>query len=584
MFSVICKTALLRFAFSIIAGAAVLCAAAYLLSAPRLGPHYDFLMGLRRSISAGRIDAQPLPFMEKPETTETSRRILLIETGSAKNVIKPETAFSIVMTLNELNADALIVEVPVLASSVGTTLSDDELSHSFDEEFGMVETNIKNLFDGIRLGSIAPLDAEAFVNEVIRLAEQSKERLLSTAVNGGEYQPRQFENAAAAFGNVYIPSDLILGFVGTENGPPKTLSPPVYSRVQPDADRKVRRIVPVMKAEDGTETEHIAFAALKSRFQSASIQMRSVQTHGVQTRDILTENGFVLAVGGRTFALDRNAALIFDIPAEGADAFRNISVSLLLEYAEADRALYRLLAETPTLAFYVPAFETYPPILFEQALAMRETLLESPDMDLQIQWKDLRTDYYGALAAFFDEEEGAGVNIRRDFSGLAAQEQFGESGIARLNSLRDGQLDKFGMARELYLRLSALRSRLAGELNAAFCILTPADSGAKYSALFANSILTGNYIEPAGLKRTMLISSLCVLTAALIFCSLPVAVSLGICVLTVALAFAGFSYGFVASGVWADPLIPVLALAACGAVSCLCGLLMTPPIPTIDSK
>jgi hypothetical protein len=205
---------------------------------------------------------------------------------------------------------------------------------------------------------------------------------------------------------------------------------------------------------------------------------------------------------------------------------------------------------------------------------MRETMLESPDMDLQIQWKDLRADYYEALAAFFDEEEGAGANIRRYFSGLAAQEQFGESGIARLNSLRDGQLDKFGTARELYLRLSALRSRLAVELNAAFCILTPTDSGTKHSALFANSILTGNYIEPAGLKRILLISSICVLAAALIFCYLPVAVSLGICVLTVALAFAGFSYGFVASGVWADPLIPALALAACGAVSCLCGLLM----------
>ncbi|MDR2796057.1 MAG: hypothetical protein LBB47_05020 [Spirochaetaceae bacterium] len=571
-----------RFALSALAALITLYIAVYFLQAPRLGPHYDFLAELRPRLKSARLLEKPAPQdthdggtggassdqAVAPSDQAVAREILLIESGSGtENLIAAQTVFALIMTLVEMDAASLLVETPVLGVSSGRALGEAELVYRFDDEFNIVEANIKNLFDGIRLGSIAPRDAARYVDDVIRLTEQGKNRLLSAAVQGDEEQAARLESASAVLGAVYMPGDLLVDVIRPGSGAPSPLNRlyvPVYSRPPPDADGKIRRIAPVLSVPDGQEYEYAAYSALKKRYSTSKIQV--------------TDDGFLLEfgpetgndeAGGQTFVLDGNAALLF-APAPGEGAFRKIELSLFLEYTEADRMLYRLLDEAPALARYADiSVENYPPFLYEQALRLRETLLENPEAELKERWKYLRAAYYDSLDKFFDEAGGAGAKIISSFGDLEEQENLDDSGRARLASLRDEQLEMFNTAKELYKDLAVQREKLSEQLNASFCILGPVSRDTELSAMFANSIITGNYTIPANIKQTLFSSIVIVLSLLFAVCRTGPALSFCFSVLMTALAVAGFSCSFILSGLWIDPLIPGLSLAAGSLVSSL---------------
>jgi hypothetical protein len=535
-----------RLAVPVFAAMAALCSAAYFLAAPRLGPHYDYLMKLR-------------PRFGSPAAGPTAPGILLIETGGG-NVVAASTVFMLTMTLTEMDSASLIIETPVLGVSGAHTLSEPELVYRFDEEFNIIESNIKNLFDGIKLGSIAPFDAARYVNDVIKLTEQGKGRLLSAVMQGGEAQAEQLANAAAVFGSVYIPGDLFVDVIRPETSSPPPLDRPyfpVYSRPPPDKDGKIRRIPLVLQAAEGQEYEYAAYSALKKKIPDAEIR-------GSGGQYVLAfKNGGSEDAGEQTFALDENASLLFGMPEGGADAFRKIELAMFLEYAETDRMLYRLLSESPALAQYADvSIENYPPFLYEQAVLSRETLLENPEEGLLERWKYLRDSYYESLDKFFDEHDGAAGKIVSAFRELGEQENLDEDGAERLDTLRNEQLKMYYTARELYVEISALRKTLKNELNGSFCILGQAARGMELSAMFANSILTGNYTAPADIKLILAVSLAAVLFSVFLMRGMGTALSFCFFILLTALCAAGFSYGFVLSGLWIDPLIPASAVAA----------------------
>jgi hypothetical protein len=133
------KRALFRLLISALPALGVLYLMVYLFSAPRLGPHFDMLMALRHRENA----------------LSAAKEILLLETGEsgqAENIIEASTAAEIIMTLTEMNARALLIEVPVLGASGGRQTVDSELFSLFAEEFETIDSHIKTLFSGIRLG------------------------------------------------------------------------------------------------------------------------------------------------------------------------------------------------------------------------------------------------------------------------------------------------------------------------------------------------------------------------------------------------------------------------------------------------
>ncbi|MDR2343039.1 MAG: hypothetical protein LBD86_00730 [Spirochaetaceae bacterium] len=570
------KNMLRRFAASAFAAFVTLYLAVYFLYTPRLGPHYDFLAEVRPRLKASRpfgvgarTDATDGARQDTPAEQAAAREILLIESGSGtENLIAASTAFALIMTLTEMNASSLLIETPVLGVSSGRAPGEADLVYRFDDEFSIIESNIKNLFDGIRLGSIIPRDAARYVDDVIKLTEQGKNRLLSAAVQGDEEQAERLENASSVFGAVYIPGDLLVDVIrpGNRARPPMNrLYVPVYSRPPPDADGKVRRIAPVLSDPDGQEYEYAAYSALKKRYSKSELKA--------------ADDGFILEFAAKAqdgesddqiFVLDSNAALLFGVPTGGGGAFRKIELALFLEYNEADSMLYRLLDEAPTLARYADiSVENYPPFLYEQALLVRETLLENPETELKERWKYLRAAYYDALDKFFDPDSGAGAKIRSSFRSLEERENLDEAGLARLAALRNEQMEMFGTARELYMDLATQRKKLGEQLNASFCILGPVSRDTELSAMFVNSIITGNYTVPANIKQILFSSIAVVLLLLFAVSRMGPVLSFCFSFLMTVLTVLGFSCGFVLSGLWIDPLIPGVSLAAGAVVSSL---------------
>ncbi|MCL2233670.1 MAG: hypothetical protein FWB99_11420, partial [Treponema sp.] len=302
--------------FLLAAGAAALLC--ILFAGPRLGPLYDFLLRWR--------------------SPSVSREILLIDSSMpggelGNGILEPGAASSLLYTMAELGARTLIIQVPILGLPAGGTAGEAEILHRFDEEFSLLSRNIRNLFDAIRMGSIAPADAAMYVGMLVELSEQGKERLVSALLRRDEESINRMEEAAAFFGNVRRPGDLRVQLImAGYGGRPGILAERYeYSRPRPDRDGVLRRVAPVLTvpyiSEEGAverTLEHIIYGTLKYRLGPDGI--------------------------AAILPLDSSGAVLFEIPR--GDGFRRISISDFLAYEEADRELRRLIQEGEALGIF----------------------------------------------------------------------------------------------------------------------------------------------------------------------------------------------------------------------------------------
>jgi hypothetical protein len=526
---------ILRFFISL--GAALLCALGMtrILTGPRLGSLYDFLSGCRRS-------------------PPVSGEITLIETDPRKEFftryfIEPETAASVLISLMEIDAASLILQVPVAGLSSGIAGNAAELSFRFDEEFGLLEGNILNLFEAIRLGSIPPEKAGAYVEELLNLSEQGKERLLSSLLPREE--TRAFEKAAAAFGRVWETNR-----TGT-------------AAFTPDPDGVLRRMAPVFLAKG--ELEHPVYTALKDRYEQPAIEH--------------TADGLILRLvkpgdGGTLFLpLDKNGALLVEKPGKTRD-FKRVPLSLILDYEEADKELYRVLKAADSLGIYGGVSpEKHPPVLYEYAFSLREELLREPGEGKKRRWIESREQYFISLEDFcYGPGEMALVSAYEERIASEAPES---AGIQPLRDRRDELIRSFRDIREKYNVLAEKRETLKFLFYGSFCVLGPGGTGTpgeptetEASAILANSLLSGSVIG-AAVPRHIMFWSL-VSAGILCFCLLKLEPlpSLGIGFLLSLFIGAVFSGSFILSAYWIDPLIPFTAAVGATLASTVFVLIM----------
>jgi hypothetical protein len=478
-----------------------------------------------------------------------AHEIQVIETGD--RLLSPAELTGALITLTEMSARSLILLAPFLPGAGDGERGADELLYRFDEEFKTINGNIKNLFDGIRLGSIAPDEAARFVGETVRLAEESKERLLQAAAHNEEGYAVRFEKAAAVFGEAYIPTDAQFAL-----GQPSTGEPSIrgvytegYSRVT-GGDGRLRRIEPY-RTVDGETREHVVWAAL-------------------------TKRGAVTEESERF--LDASGALIIQAPKEG-ERFNTIPLARFLEYEDLEKTLFTLLAEEPRLARYGGvALEKYPAFLYEKAQSAGERLLDEGGAEARRAWLDARTAFYEALAAFF--EEGVRENMTGSFEKLIIEEKLDEAGSEKLRELSHAELRKYDIAREVYAELREIRETLSAALDGAFCIMgagggegaagdmdNPAGNPVKNAALLANAILSSAMIETLDARDTLLRSLFPSLLVILMMFRLRLAASFVCALVSSGAIFAGFCYSFALTGLWLDPRLPALCAVSAAAAS-----------------
>ena len=558
------KSSWLRSTLPLLPAAGIALLLCILLDGPRLGFFYDFLLKLRPA----------LPI---------SRELLIIDSSVSgrefgDDILEPGAATSLFYTMAELGARNLIIQVPILGLSAGGNVGEEEILYRFDEEFSILSRNIRNLFDAIRMGSVAPNDSARYVGELVDLSEKGKERLVAALVRRDESSVEAMEKAAAFFGNARRPGDLQVQLIRTGGNISRAENSGFfpkwdeYSKAPTDRDGVLRRIKPVMAVPDVSETggvertlEHIIYAALKNRFIDSEI--RFSDANPVLT--IRNEQDNI----NRIIPLDRSGAVIFEVPQRGQD-FRRIGITDFLAYDEADRSLRRFLLEGEALGIFQDIEgENNPGILYDYALSILDETASvfQNEEEKKTAWVEARNRYFKSLNDFLYST--AEMNLVMGYERIIASESrdsnllnsnsfdtnlLDEDALIKMVQMRDSLISVFTVLRSRHEEVLALREKLENSLSSSFCILGNTRD-VEASALLANSILTGRVIIPGEKNHLLLGALLSALLVCFIIKSLGPAATLGAGALFTLLIGIGFSLSFILTGLWLDPVVPVTA-------------------------
>jgi len=553
------------------------------LAGPRLGRVYDFLLSFR----------SPPP---------VSHQILLIDT---EEVAEPGDVFRVLMTLIEMGAADLLVEVPVLGTRAGTAETGAEFAQRIDGEFYLLTRNVRSLFDAIRMGLLGPGEAPDYVESIVELAERGRDRLNAAAMRRQEEGAIRMERAAEVFGRAIMAADLRSRPGAVPDG-----DIPRFSGAEPDRDGRLRRVAPFVPADGRAGTaagggtggrfpagnlatggaaadavtaatvvgvsreaplfaEHIVFRALRGRWTESAVEYAG-------SGPAVLVNRFDHP-GGQTefrFPLDRGGNIVFENPA-GAGArtaafergdFRRISLDVFREYERADRTLARLLQNAWNMELYAEVRpERIPLILLEHAEYLKERLLESPGAENRALWLAARNDYVRSLEEFlYGPSEMVLVNGYETTVSRMTEEGADGRETTAVRHRRDTVIRTFVAMREAHRDFLRLREYLAGTVEAAFCIMAPPSPGGggvpNSSALLANALLTGRSITP-GRNLSVLLWSIVAAVAALALVYLYGSRAILLAGIAVGgLCFAAFGIAFIVSGYWIDPVIPTAAV------------------------
>jgi len=463
----------------------------YILAGPKLGPVYDF-------------------FLSRRQSPPISHEILVIKTG---DFAESGDIFSVLMTLTEMDASNLMLTAMVSSSASPVTGTEAEIRQRFYDEYNITGNNIRNLFDGIRSGSVSPSQAHVFVDKLVELSDQSRDRLLSALIDRDEDLVR----SAAVFGHYSE----------------------IESKPEFDKDGKIRRVRPV---EIETSAEHPVYISLKNRYAVSQLEKTSQgQILGFRSFD------------GREWdiPLDKGGNILTAGHGEG---FRSVDISLFRGYEEAGRAMRRLLKEADELgALSRTAPEKSPLFLDDYALVLREELLKFQDAKRREAWKTARENYFESLQDFLYGP--AEASIVKGYEELIASERsLRTEGRAKLTAMRDELIRSFSVMRETHKELVRIRDILKNELETSFCIMGPHDN-AEYCALLANVLITGSHIRPAHDQYVLFWSCAAAFIILLIIFRLRPAVLLPVGIFCSLLAAAVFGWNFVLTSYWIDPII-----------------------------
>jgi hypothetical protein len=140
------------------------------------------------------------------EPTPVAREILLVDGGGtigAEARREPAPA-ELIWTLAELRVERVLLPPSwpaVDGADTGASASARKRASLLEQEFALIDENIRALFEAIRIGSIDPNDADRFVEELRRIVADSKSRIQKGLVRGAGGSSVSVEELIEAFGS-----------------------------------------------------------------------------------------------------------------------------------------------------------------------------------------------------------------------------------------------------------------------------------------------------------------------------------------------------------------------------------------------
>jgi len=484
------KTTILLLVGGLASAAGIAFLANFVLAGPKLGFHYDFLL-------------------KQKKTPPAAREIIIIETGEFTD---SGDIASVLITLTEMEAENLIFSGKVSPSSSPVIITESEIRSRFIDEYILIGRNIRNLFEAIRSGSVSPVFAPGYVERLVELTEQGRDRLLTALIDRDEDLLRSI----TVFGN-YLDAE----------------KEPVL-----DWDGKIRRVQPV---DINSSVEHPVFRSLKNKYAFSQIETADqkkilwLRGHDGTETDITLDNDYNI------------------ITPWNCD-FRKIDISLFREYDEAGRSMRSLLTKAGELgAFSRTLPEMSPLFLGDFALNLYDEMLKSQDGDSRHAWINARADYIKSINDFL--ESSAQMTLVNEYNEVITDEiTLSEEGLASLARMRDELISAFSDIREEYKKFLLIHDYLKSELFKSYCIMGNGIN-TQYSALLANVLVTQNYIKLIFDRDIFYVSLICA-SSVVFFIFLLNPSLLLVCGLILSILYtAGFSLFFVNTSYWIDPLV-----------------------------
>jgi hypothetical protein len=485
---------------------------------------YDMLMKLR-------------PRLEAP-----SDLVVIDTTNQNGDAIASGDAVRLLITLAAMESRLALFQTRVYLPDERQSFSSTERQQLVQREFSRIQKNIINLFDGIRLGSVRPQDAERYVRDVTSLVDESKNRLLVTIAESGNRRELELEKARALFNRVIVCDDLewarsagsALEVWGGQA---------VYSRVERDVDGMVRRIYPVRELPN-KQLVHAGMALLLYTIGGDAVIERASNTLRIQTDQVQY-----------TLPLDTQGRLLV----HHVESYKTIALKDILTYQEQEKKLYEALKEMERSGYFIHLDPLqYPTTLYEYAQSLELEVVDTPLPDHVRQWREARKAFYDAVSAYL--EGPAEETILKGYDTLLATENLEVGGKERIVSLKELASQSFSWARKAYDELMVSHTQLESMLRDAYCIIGSTSGDAEASVALLSTILSRSFIYPG---KPLYLFLACTVVLLVLFVASTLFTPLWFFVFSVMVAIICLliSSGlFVIGGYWYAPIIPVVIL------------------------
>jgi hypothetical protein len=269
-----------------------------------------------------------------------------------------------------------------------------------------------------------------------------------------------------------------------------------------------------------------------------------------------------------TIPLGPDGDVLFETPDPDRDgSYRSLRPAVLLHAAALEEELYGRLKSMESSGYLSGLDpESYPTALHEHMSELRREMLASPDERKLAAWRQGRERFFQAAGAFLAGT--AEQDLLDGYDELVASETLEESGVERVEELRQSVVLAFSEARKTLEELALLRRSIDAELRGSFCMIG-SESGVEEEAGLVNAILGNRFIDELRGQRLNRWAALPGLVL-----SIPLAFMGPLLSLLVGTAAAALGAGivvlvFIFGGLWLHPLLPAGIIAAATAASVL---------------
>ncbi len=541
------------------------------------------------------------------------REPLILE-APADGGLAPSRLALDLLTLAEFGALSISVEVPIdwNAGNSTSTATIDRIRTSIGAEFDLVSGNLTGFWQGLRSGSLRPVDATASFGALQGLVLASRARLVEEATPSSD----GIANLVASL-KLTDPTWLGLrprsGSADAMSGSPRSAAPfathlpTSFTFSEPPEFPSITSFEPLPATLEealsvaGFVGQPTATGALASGVPLASflplawdgerlvpssalmVLVRRLDARQLSVGDsgILLKEANLPRQGRRELLipLDQGGRAWFDLEAAdslGSDGLtqlsstRRLELESLREYRQAESGAYEAIRAIERAGYLV---ERNPPSeewARAQAMALR-LLPGSPEPLTLAQWKAAKAAAIEAARAALDEK----TRIDTMCAGLLSLESMSEEAKMGVQGLKDRADSAFDAAAKALEELAARKQALTEAIGASLCLIAdrptaspdgfvgkpgkPAFDPAGQASDFIRAGLSGRFVSFAQRGDIALIGCLVGIVLALLLLFLPDwAVALTGFGLALALG-AGAIFVFVKSGIWYGPLMPAAA-------------------------